>query len=55
MDKKLTRPHKMNKHTLQYKLLLITQQNTNTRYNYSEFLSVNIKSTSLYALIRIRY
>ena len=37
MDKKLTPrkfdPHEMNKHTLQYKLLLTTQQNTNIPYN----------------------
>ena len=43
MDKKLTPrkfdPHEMNKHTLQYKPLLTTQQNTNIPYNYSAFLS----------------
>ena len=33
----------MNKHTLQYKLLLTTQQNTNIAYNWLAFLSVNIK------------
>ena len=47
MDKKPTPqkfdPHEINKHTLQYKLLLTTQQNTNIPYNYSAFLYVNIK------------
>ena len=47
MDKKLTPrkfdPNEINKHILQYKLLLTTQQNTNIPYNCSAFLSVNIK------------
>ena len=47
MDKKLIAqkfdPHEMNKHTLQYKLLLTTQQNTNIPFNCPAFLSVNIK------------
>ena len=59
MDKKLTSqkiyPPEMNKHSLQYKLLLTTQQNTNIPNNYSAVLSVNIKWTSLYTLLRIHY
>ena len=60
MDQKLTKstkfdPHEMNKHTLQYKLLLITQQYTNIPYNWPAFLAVKNEYTSLYALIRIRY
>ena len=59
MDKKLTKStkvdsHEMNKHTLQYKLLLTTQ-NTNILYNWSAFLSVNNGYISMYALIRICY
>ena len=60
MDKKLTKPtkfdtHEMNKHTLQYKLLLTTQLNTNIPYNWPTFIAVNNEYTSLCALIRIRY
>ena len=58
MDKKLTPrkfdPHEINNHTLQYKLFLTTQQNTNISYNHLGFILVKIKQTSLYALNRIR-
>ena len=60
MDKKLTKstkfdPHQMNKHILQYKLLLATQYNTNIPYNWPAFLAVNNGYTSLYTIIRICY
>ena len=48
-------PHEINKYILQYKLLLITQQNTNISYNWPAFLVVTTGITSLYALIRISY
>ena len=59
MDKKPTKStkfglHEMNKHTLHYKLLLTTQQNTNIPYNWPAFVAVNNEYISLYALIRIR-
>ena len=57
MNMKLTQkfdPHEINKYTLQYKLLLTTQLNSNIP-NWPPFLAVNNVITSLYALIRIRY
>ena len=57
MDKKPRKfdPHEINRYTLQYKLLLTTQQNTNVPYNCPGFVAVDNVITSVYALITIRY
>ena len=60
MNKKLTNPwkfdpHEIKKYTLQYKLLLTTQHNTNVPFNCPGFVAVDNVITSLYTLIRIRY